>query len=58
MKTQRQTCGCQDGAVGGQGRDELGVQDYQMTTIIYQTDKQKGPIVQQRDLYLMSCNKP
>ena len=38
-----QTCGCQ----GGEGweREELGVWDKQMQTIIYRMDKQKGPTV-------------
>ena len=42
---------------GGWGRDELGVWDQQMQTIIYRMDKQQGPIVQHRELYSASHNK-
>ena len=38
-----QTCGCQ--GEGEWGREELGVWDKQMQTIIYRMDKQQGPTV-------------
>ena len=38
------------------GRDKLGVQDYQIHTIIYKTDKQQGPTIQHRELYPIPCN--
>ena len=38
-----QTCGCQGG--GEWGRDELGVWDQKMQTIVYRMDKQQGPTV-------------
>ena len=44
-----QTCVCQ-GWGGGLGRDELGVWNQQMQTIIHSMDKQQGPVVQQREL--------
>ena len=50
-----QTCGCQ-GGVGG--RDGLGVWGQQMQTIIYRIDRQQGPIIQHRELYSISCDKP
>ena len=46
-----QTCGCQGEGWG------LGVWDQQMQTIIYRMDKQ-GLIVQHRELYSISRNKP
>ena len=38
-------------------RDEVGVWDQQMQTVIYRMDKQ-GPTVQHRELYSISCDKP
>ena len=38
--------------------DKLGVWDQQTQTIIYRMDKQQGPIVQHRELYSISYNKP
>ena len=40
------------------GREGLGVLDLQMQTILYKMDKQQGPTVQHRELYLISFNKP
>ena len=43
---------------GRWGRDGLGVWDEQTQTITYRMDKQKGPTVQHRELYSISCDKP
>ena len=51
-----QTGGCQGG--GGWERDGVGVWDQQMQTGICRMDKQQGPTVQHRELYLISCDKP
>ena len=51
-----QTCGFQGGR--GQGREDLGVWDQQMQTIMYRMDKQQGPTVQHRELYAIPCDKP
>ena len=40
------------------GREGLGVWDLQMQTILYKMDKQQGPTVQHRELYLISYNNP
>ena len=37
-------------------RNKLGVQDQQIQTTTYKTDKQQGPTVQHRELYSQSCN--
>ena len=55
-RRREQTCGCQGG--GGWGRDGVGVWGQQMQTSIYRMDKQQGPTVQHRELYLISCDKP
>ena len=39
-------------------RDGLEVPDEQMQTITYRRDKQRGPTVQHRKLYSISCDKP
>ena len=41
-----------------QGMEKGGVWDQQMQTIIQRMDKQQGPIVQQKELYSISCDKP
>ena len=43
---------------GGGGKEGLGVWDQQMQTIMYKMDKQQGPIVQHRERYSISCDKP
>ena len=40
----------------GWDRDKLGVWDQQIQTTKYKIDKQQGPTVQQRELYLISYN--
>ena len=45
------------GQGGAWGRDGLGVFDQQMQTIKYRMDKQPGPTVQHRELYLVFCDK-
>ena len=52
----KQTYGCQWGK--GWERNKLEVWDQQMLTVIYRIDKEQGPTVQHRELYLISCNKP
>ena len=53
-----QTCGCQGSGSGdGRERDGLGAWDQQTQTETYRMDKQQGPTVQQRELYLIFCNK-
>ena len=42
----------------GWGRDGLGVWDQQMQAIVHKMDKQRGPIVQHRERYSISCDKP
>ena len=42
----------------GWGREGLRVWDQQMHTVIYRMDKQQGLIVEHRELYSISCNKP
>ena len=37
-------------------KDKLGVWDQQIHTITYKTDKQRGPTIQHRELYPVSCN--
>ena len=41
----------------GVGRDELGVCDQQMQTMIHKVDKH-GPTEEHRELYSISCDKP
>ena len=43
-------------AQGLWGRDKLGVWDLQIHTSVYKIGKQKGPTVQHRGLYSISCN--
>ena len=42
----------------GWRRDGLSIWDQQMQTITYRMDKQHGPTVQHRELYLISYNNP
>ena len=42
---------------GERGRGKLRVQDQQIQTTIYETDKQQGLTVQPRKLHSISCNK-
>ena len=51
-----QTSGCQGG--GGWRREGLGAWDQQMQTITYRMNEQKGPTVEYRELYSLSCDKP
>ena len=39
-----------------QGTDELRIQDQKIKTTTYKTDKQQGPAVQHKDVYLISFN--
>ena len=39
-----------------QGTDELRIQDQKIKTTTYKTDKQQGPTVQHKELYLISFN--
>ena len=54
-QTQKTNLWLPKGEVGG--RDKLEVWDQQKQTAIYKIDKQQGPTVQHRKLYLISCNK-
>ena len=50
-----QTCSCQE---GGEGEwDGLGVWGQQMQTITYRMNKQQGPTLQNRELYLISWDR-
>ena len=43
---------------GGRDRDGLGVWGWQMQNITFRMDKQQGPNVQHRELYLVPYDKP
>ena len=47
---------CQGGGVWG--REGVGGWGEQMQAFIYRMDKQRGPTVQHRELYSISCDKP
>ena len=47
--------GCQS---GGWRRNGVGGRSYQMQAFLNRMDKQLGPTVQHRELYLISCDKP
>ena len=55
-RLREQACGCQgDGRGGWSGG--LG-QQMQTINITYRMDKQQGPTVQHREIYLTFCDKP
>ena len=41
----------------GSGGDKLIVWDWQMQTTVYKVNKQQGPIIQDRELFSISCKK-
>ena len=44
------------GTCGEEGKDKSGAWDERIHSIVYKTDKQQGPTVQQRELYSIFSN--
>ena len=55
-RQREQTGGCP--GEGGRERDGLVIWGWQMQTITFRMDKQQGPAVQHRELYLVFWDKP